>query len=220
MPSETKKIHFIKSNNWQLAFIIGAILFAISTVFNRKLFYIHHYLFITGLISLVTSYSKYAIINDEHLRLFFGIPLFRKNIILPWSQITFVETHYIRRLGLAVAGDGRGGIPYDYMQAAVLINLNKPISQAVQKAIIKQNRFQFFVEGLKLISSYGIYLEAAPQMGFRNFLIDLSQYVNTDNLDTLKSDSKFHKIVKNSFITVVLLIMAGFSLCLLYSIFS
>ena len=119
MNQKASTIYRVKSNHWQLPLILGLIYYFIAIFLNETLFYVPYYLMCAGIISFIGSFQKYARLSKDAFQLFFGLPLYRRQIEIPWREIHQIAPQNIERLAFADAGGGRGGLPFKYKHQTV-----------------------------------------------------------------------------------------------------
>ena len=219
MNPKTVVIHPVKSNHWQLPFILGIIYYIIAIFLNETLFYIHYYLIIAGLISFIGSFRKYAKIGEGSFQFFIGIPLFRKQIEIPWREIHNIAPQNIERLAFADAGGGRGGLPFKFKHQAVVVNLINKLSSETKMLIRERTRLHFFTEGIKIADEdKAIVFLQPPKAGFKQFLSDLSRYTSVEKIDTVKDETKLEKVVIEILFAIAIFVITALLLFFLYFI--
>ena len=213
----------VKSTGWIKPIVVAIAVYILNLFIQWKLFYFHYYLFSAGIITLLLSYQKYAVLSNEGMDLYYGPPFFKKRVSLSWSHVKSIDLHYIERRGFVSAGTA-GGIPFKYDQETLRIRLRKTIDLDTLQSVRKHNAFQMFGEGFQFTyDGDGICLLDQPRQGFDGLLIGFSKYVQVENSDSLDSNdewSNLDKLFINFFVVFIMVLMVLFGLWLTNGIFS
>lgn len=214
------RIFRIDSDSWVTPAILGLIVFILSIVFDHHFYLIHLYLIIASIISFLISFLKYATTDTANLNLYYGIPIFRRKLTLPWDEIKFVEPQRTEKRGFVRAGP-QGGAPFTYHENSIKIDLIKKLTYPIQSSIKLQRKFQLFKEGHEVTDDgLGIVIRDAPKCGFGYFLSVLSEYTRVEGLEMPEGLSRIDKVALNYSQAIVLFLILLYFCFFTYQNFS
>jgi hypothetical protein len=197
------EIFYASSTNWFCPIIIAIAIYIINHFLGLRLFNIHYYFAIVGLISLLLTYSKYALLNDAKCELYYGLPTNCKTLNLEWNQISLIELREIETRGFANAGS-RGGVPFIYHKKVILIKLKDKIPENIISSLDRPKTLNIMRDKFKIVEKgQGILLLEEPKEGFARLLKSFSKYHNMQEI--LEEPSTLEIILKNiSFIAIMI----------------
>lgn len=169
----------------------------ISKLTNHHLYYIPHYLFSVGIIAYYISTIVFIEINEEALKINFGILTNKQKISIIWKDITDIS--YVkdprgwRTKTFGISGDGCGS-HRPLNEHCILFSFNNELPAQIQKIIKKYgeklyyNRFFLRGNGRNLI------MLSYPEGGREAFFKVLKKFYENGVTEEFQS-SKSKKIV-------------------------
>lgn len=214
------KIFRIDADSWMTPAILGLVVYLFSIVFDHHFYKIHLYLIIAGVITFLISFLKYATVDKANLNLYYGIPIFRRKLTLPWDEIKFIEPQRTEKRGFVSAGP-RGGAPFTYSENSIKIHLIKKLPNEIKSSLKLQRKFQLFKEGPEVTDNgLGIVIRDAPKNGFGYFLSVLADYARVKGFERLEGLNRIDRVALNYSQAIVLFLILMYFFFFTYQNFS
>jgi hypothetical protein len=207
MRNNTQTIFWNSRKTWRITWTIGAILLFASFVTKRHLLYIHFYLFAVGVVSLIYSFSKCAEINNQELKIFYGLFLNRKAISFKWDEIRSVGLSNIKKVDIWQAGDRvRVPVKEEYEIELLEIKLKAPLGKETISHISLHDKINFFIKELQFsVDGSKIFIKNPPDKGFKKLISEAAKYLPGQNQDIHESINIYNKIVDIALFIVLFL---------------
>ena len=165
----------------RVIWVISIILSVISILIDKVTAWIPGYFYIAGILAFIISFSKYAEMNVEGIRIYLGT-IFRKlELNLEWASITSAKyTTVEKRWRTKNHGVDTGlNTPDQEDEEGVLIEFSRDIEN---EEIVTKNKT--LSQKLKLPDERRfLFLPYGPRGGFKNFLLTMQRYSNKNCFD-------------------------------------
>jgi len=175
----------------RVIWVISIILSVISIFIYKVTAWIPGYFYIAGILAFIISFSKYAEMDVEGIRIYLGNIFMKFELNIEWRSITSAEyTTVEKRWRTNNHGVDTGlNAPDQEDEEGVLIEFSRDIEN---EEIITNNKK--LAQKLKLPNERRfLFLRSGPRGGFKNFLLTMQRYSkkNCFNWELLKNVKPF-----------------------------